>query len=107
MALRLSVLDKRYILVPVSIKADGVNFDPTSDVVQMAFITDSATAPVTGDWKSASWEAGGGTGNVYYARCLVGPAGTVTLAAGLYFVWVKIVDNPETVVVQVDTLTIF
>ena len=107
MPLRLSALDKKYVLVPVSIKADGEDFDPTADVVRMAFLSDMTASPGDSDWKTASWEDGGGTVNVYYARCLVGPSGAVTLTANDYAVWVKITDNPEIVVQKVDTLTIF
>lgn len=77
--------------------------DPTSDNIQMAFPV-TGVNPVLGDWKSATWETDGTT---YYARCLVGPApGVVTLAEGLYDVYVKVTDNPEVVVRQTGALAI-
>ena len=65
--------------------------DPTGDVVKLAFMSTTAN-PGSGDWKTSDWETVSG---IYYARCLVGPGGTVTLTAGDYHVWVKVTDNPE------------
>jgi hypothetical protein len=92
----LSALSLEYVRVPVSATANGSVVNVSADVVQMAFPA-SGIAPVVGDWKAASWEtdATHPTGPVYYARCLVGPSGTVALAAGTYDVWAKITDNPE------------
>jgi hypothetical protein len=55
--------------------------------------------PVSGDWKTAEWET---AGTKRYARCLVGPGGTTTLAKGLWAVWVKLTDNPEIPVKKAD-----
>lgn len=72
----------------------------SADVVQMAFPLQSV-APVGGDWKAATWETDATASPTrYYARCLVGPAGTVTLATGLYDIWVKITHSPELPVIQ-------
>lgn len=87
----------QYVKVPIAPKVSGAIVDPTADVVTMAFMA-SGSAPSSGDLKTASWETV--STDVHYpyrARCLVGPGGTVTLTAGLYTVWVKVVDNPETV----------
>lgn len=61
----------------------------------MAFVAHGAT-PGFSDWQSAVWKTDT-TGNVpaYFACCLVGPGGTITLVAGTYDVWVKISDSPE------------
>jgi hypothetical protein len=77
-----------YIKVSVA-KEDGTS--PMADPVYMAFMSTDSN-PSAGDWKTASWT---NPGNVYYARCLVGPGGTVTLAAGYYSVFVKVTDSPE------------
>jgi len=95
-----SALTTEYVRVAID-----AGVDPTSDTVQMAFPA-TGVAPITGDWKSATWETVSG---VYYARCLVGPGfgGVVTLTAGaLYDVYVKVADNPETVVRNTGALAI-
>lgn len=93
-----------YVRVPVSASAAGVAVDPTADTVQMAFLA-TASAPVSGDWKTASWETDASTNpDTYYARCLVGSA--VTLTAGTYTVWVKVTDSPETPVKRAGLLRV-
>lgn len=106
MGLEISSLSKEYVKVPVAATVNGVLINPTADAVQFAFMPLGAS-PASGDFKSASWETAGTSPNVvYYARCLVGPGGTVTLAAGVYVVWVKVTDNPEIPVKQAGTLTV-
>jgi hypothetical protein len=79
-----------YVKVWVDAKRSGVSFDPTSDVVEMAFTTGSDIDEA--DWQNSSWET---IGRKYYARCLVGPGGAIELDDGLYQVWVRITDSPE------------
>lgn len=100
--LRISTLDTEYIRVPVAAKEAGAVVDPTGDTVQMAFPL-AGVDPVSGDWKTASWETAGTT---YYARCLVGPTGDVTLTDGLYDAWVKVTDTPEVVVRKAGQLQV-
>lgn len=93
--LTLSSLSTEYVRVAVSATTSGAAVDPTADTVQMAF-TAEGVAPVAGDWKTSSWEVDATTNpDTYYARCLVGPSGTVALSAALFDVWVKISDSPE------------
>jgi hypothetical protein len=89
--LTLPSLSREYVKVPVAATDSGTTVNPTTDVVQMAFPV-AGVAPVSADWKTASWETVSG---LYFARCTVGPGGTVVLVVGLYDVWVKITDNPE------------
>jgi hypothetical protein len=103
--LEISSLSKEYIRVPVSATAAGVPVNPTADVVQMAFVTSGE--PAGGDWKSADWETNAETSPpTYYARCLVGPGGTVTLADGTYQIWVKVTDSPEVPVKRAGVLVV-
>lgn len=99
--LTISSQSVEYVLVDVGVKVGGVSIDPTADTVQMAFVA-PGTAPSSGDWKSASWEitvGSFGASNTYAIKCLVGPSpGTVQLAAGGYATFVRINDNPETIV---------
>jgi len=92
MSARISATSLEYVRVPVQVKEGSVNVNPINDTVRMAFIPKKLVTPVAGDWKVATWEVDGLT---YYARCLVGPGGAATLTPGKYYVWVKIVDNPE------------
>lgn len=92
----MSRLATLYYLVPVSATIAGAAYNPTSDTVQFAFMPQATQVPAPGDWVAGSWEAvAGSLLYPYSARCLVGPAGTVALAAGRYVVYVKITDNPE------------
>lgn len=96
----ISTASLQYVLVDISAEAAGAAVNPTSDTVQMAFLT-SDSAPSVGDWKTASWETDAGTDpDTYSARCLVGTGGAVALSAGTYNVWVKISDSPETPVLR-------
>lgn len=98
--MRMSVLAKEYVSAEVTLRDQGLPVNPTADVVEMAFPV-SEVAPVGGDWKTSTWETDA-TSNPprYLARCLVGPGGTVTLAANLYDVWVRVTHSPEVPVIQ-------
>lgn len=86
-----SAASLEYIRVAVSASEAGVAVNPTADAVQMAFVAVD-TVPISGDYVAATWEVDNGT---YYARCLVGPGGTIALAADHWDVWVEITDTPE------------
>ena len=86
-----------YVLAVV--KADEGLTDPTGDTVVMAFLDEPPedASPASGDWKTASWLTVSSTTPARYkAKCLVGPGGAVTLTEGTWWVWVKVVDTPET-----------
>jgi len=100
----ISVLSTVYVQVPIEAIESGAAIDPTSDTVKMAFMAAWAP-PGSGDWKTAVWDTSTAPG-IYLAQCLVGPAGTVTLATGTYDIWVQISASPETPVLQGGTLTI-
>lgn len=101
-----SVLSLEYVRVPIAAKEAGVAIVPTADVVRMAF-TAADVDPVTLDWQVSAWESDTSTiPTTYLARCLVGPAGTITLTVGVYDVWVKITDSPEIPARRAGTLEI-
>lgn len=78
--------------VPVSITAPPA-INPTGDTVAMAFLAvPPPVQPGPSDWQTATWQS---TSAPYIALCLVGPGGTTTLAAGQWYVWVKITATPE------------
>lgn len=95
-----SAASTEYVRVAVGATANGAAIDPTVDNVEMAVIPAGSEIDED-DWLTASWETDETVDPVvYYARCLVGPPpGLITLAAGnIYDVYVKVADNPETVV---------
>lgn len=103
----ISVLDLEYVRVPVSAKTAGADVNPTSDTVVMAFTAIPGVDPVGGDWKTSSWETDATTTpSTYYARCLIGPGGTIALAVGSYQVWVKVTDSPEVPVKRAGVLVV-
>jgi hypothetical protein len=98
-----------HVMVPVAAKRNGVAVDPTSDTVQMAFLTSApdTASPGASDWETASWETNTTTDpDQYWARCLVGTGGATTLSAGTYYVWVKVADNPETPVIYAGRIRV-
>lgn len=102
----ISSLSKEYVRVRVFAKNAGAAVNPTADVVEMAFKSDG-TEPSTPDWKTAAWETDATTDpDTYYARCLVGPGGTVTLTDGSYDVWVRVTDSPEIPVKKAGRLVV-
>lgn len=102
---QISALSTEYVKVRVRARASGADYNPTGDTVTMSFISKAELRPVTGDWKTASWET---ANSEYYARCLVGPTGgTITLTPGVWYVWVKVTDGPEVPVLRAGTLTVF
>jgi hypothetical protein len=89
-------ISTQYIQVEVlATNLDGSAYDPSADVVQVAFVPESYPpgSPGPGDWITAQWEQG--PGGTWWAAILVGPAnGGVTLASGSYVPWVRVTDSP-------------
>lgn len=70
--------------------------------VSMAFLADSDARPGVLDWVPAEW-----TDSNRQVRVLVGPeGGEIELAPGHYFVWLKIDDDPEVVILLAGTLDV-
>lgn len=104
-----SAASLEHVLVPIAAVSSGAALDPTGLTVSMAFLDGApdTESPVSGDWKTASWE----TNTVpdpdqYLARCIVGPAGAITLAAGTWHVWVKVTGSPETPVLYAGRIRV-
>ncbi len=92
--------------VTFSVFADtgGGVYNPTGDTASAAFISTSAK-PQAGDWKACTWDTS--VIGTYRASCLVGSGGAVTLAAGEYYAWLRIVTaGGETVLRQVGQLIV-
>lgn len=87
-----------YVFVPVSALGTSAPYNPTADVVAFGFITSPTGTGTPGTWYTGTWFIP--TANTYYAACLLGPGGTgtvppVSLAPGIYTVWIRISDSPE------------
>lgn len=96
MTAEISAASLEFVRVQVAAKASGAAVDPTGMTAQMAFMSTGA-APSGSDLKTASWDTDATVNpDAYYAQCLVGPGGTVTLTADTtYAVWVKLTGSPE------------
>jgi hypothetical protein len=92
----ISHLSTQYVIVPVNATKSGIAYNPTSDIVQFAFMPTPTQVPQVSDWQSAAWETD--STNVLYpynAKCLIGPSGIINLGIGTYVVYVQITDSPE------------
>jgi hypothetical protein len=101
--LTISSLATEYVqqLVTQDMTPDITN--PTTSAVSMAFLASTAN-PGTSDWQVGSWYTS--PAGAYYAQCLVGPTGTITLAPGRYYRWIKIVAAPQTIILPVGMLEV-
>lgn len=99
---RQSVVSKEFVEVPVIARAD-----PTTDVIKMAFVAEGTVPDLLTDFNTGSWDPDDPVENAYIARCLVGPGGTVELDAGVYDVYVWIVDSPESPALFAGKLKVF
>jgi hypothetical protein len=102
--LTMSSLSTVYVQIPVRAYIDGQVYNPTGDVVSLAFTT-GWTNPSSGDWHTGSWSLGE-YGETYLAQLLVGPSGGLSLAVGTYSIWLRVQDNPEVPIMQPGMLTI-
>lgn len=96
------------VTVPVSVTKLGVPYNPTSDVVQFAFLAQATQTPQPSDWVTGSWASD--PSNVLYpqsAVCVIGTGGTITLGVGRYMVYVRVYDSPEIPVSYCGYLTIY
>lgn len=100
--MRYSILTKQHVKVGVRFMSEGAEVDISTDPVSLAFPV-YGVDPVALDWLTSDWEvvANPAVGNYkYLARTLIGPGSAKTLPVGLYDVWVKVTDNPESPVIQ-------
>lgn len=101
---RFSALSTEPVVATVKAYQAGAPLNPTTGTVQMAFLSTPLAQPGVGDWKTGSWD----TNEIgeYVAQCEVGPTGAVTLAAGVWWVWVQIALAPVNVVRQVGSIVV-
>ena len=92
----MSHLATMYVFVPFAATRSGLPYNPTGDAVAFAFMPTPTQVPQNTDWAAGAWDTD--TTQVIYpysAKCLVGPAGTITLGIGTYVIYTKVTDNPE------------
>lgn len=95
-----------YLPVLVNAFRAGEPYDPSSDSVWIA-LPDLDQNPISGGWKSATWDTVVvDSDTLYYAKILVGPGGDIDLALGDYDILVKISASPETPIIRAGRLTI-
>jgi hypothetical protein len=93
---QLLLLATENLRVAVSARSGLRVLDPATWPVEIGFDDGSGTV----DWSSAAWDADG------RASLLVGPDGGVELAAGVYYVSIRINNSPETTARRIGTLTV-
>ena len=96
MSVVISDLSTVYIKSKIVATKNGASYNPTADVVEVAF-KPPGVDPTGPDWHAASWET---AGTSYYARLLVGPVGGTVLPVGTYRMWIRITDAPEVPVLE-------
>ncbi len=100
----MSVISTQYIASNITAFSGGIQFNPTTDEVDFAFIAGS-TNPQSADWHVGAWVAGGPP---YVAQILVGPAnGGIVLSQGSYIIWCRVIATPQVPGFPVGRLTIF
>lgn len=106
--LSISQLSLQYVGVPVkAVTLAGASYNPTADVVKMAFMPTATQVPGSSDWMAAIWSAQPNSLLYPYAAfCLVGPGGTINPGIGTYVVYLKVTDNPEVPVLLVGYLEV-
>lgn len=102
--LKISILSTVFVKSRITATKNGLTYNPTADVVEVAFVGPGVT-PTPADWHAASWETGGI--GVYYARLLVGPVAGLALPVGTYVMWARITDNPEVPALEAGPLRIY
>ncbi len=94
------------VMCDVAAVLNGAAVNPTADVVSFAFLSTESAVPVSGDFTVGTWDTDAGpTPDRYAAVCVIGP-GAKVLAAGIYWVWVKIAHSPYTIIRQVGTIVV-
>lgn len=94
-AVSMSSASLQYLTVPVQVTKAGAPYNPTSDTVQFAFLTNAGSIPTSAQWVSGSWITMQNYNYPYAAQCLIGTGGGTALTTGKYVVWLKITDSPE------------
>ena len=99
----ISVLSTEYVQVRVSTTLNGLPYDVTDGTVEFAFKAGDER-PEENDWITAEWETAGPD---FYGRILVGPEGAVSLAAGSYESWIRVIIDPQTLVEPTGSVLIY
>ena len=93
----------------VQLKLNGVDVNPTANVLTTAFAAEGAVPdPTVGaQWFATTWETDAVAGGTkYYGVCLVGANGSADLASGQYTVYGRIVGAGIDVIRPVGVLQV-
>lgn len=94
-------------VVVVNVKAfqGGQPVNPTTGTGQLAFKSTPLAQPVSGDWKTASWD----TNEIgeYVLEATIGSSGAITLTPGVWYVWAQVTLSPIEVVRQVGSIVVY
>jgi len=101
---RQSSLSREALVWSVTAWRDGKPHDPSSAIVEAAFVIGQSAEPGPEDWKAATWDTS--LIKTHVAQCLVGPGGAVQLTRGRYYCWLRITDGAEVVVRQAGILLV-
>lgn len=101
---RTSALSQTRIRTTVSASTGGEVYNPLHTALAYAFLAGASARPTDADWKPGNWDVT--SIRSYVAECLVGPGGTVQLAKGRYYRWLRVTDPVagEVVIGQVGML---
>ena len=102
----ISHLSTEYVIIPVNATISGQSYNPTGDTVSFAFMSNPSASPTNTDWVAGSWDVSANSLYPYLAQCLIGPNGVITLGVSTFVIWLRVADNPETVIIQAGMLTI-
>jgi hypothetical protein len=93
----IAVQSRQYIRATVQGNDNTGVIDPTPYPVAFDFVPTDTSPQLADTWYTGSWQVTTQIGlpNIYKALCLIGPGGTVALAAGSYDVWVMVTRSPE------------
>lgn len=100
---KISSLSTEYVKSRARAYRDGSLINPTTFPVKFAFVS-VGSEPSSSDWVDGTWEES--VDGQFYARCLVGPTGTIALTDGTYDVWVKVEYADEVPVREIDKLVV-
>lgn len=92
---RVSSLNLSRLRVSVEADSNGLPYNPATAAppatVDFAFLESATANPGSSDWKAGTWDTT--LVGTHVAQCLVGPSSAVALAAGEYYVWIRITDT--------------
>lgn len=99
----MAAVSTEYVIANVTELVGMLPGNPTQFQVQFAFVSTN-TQPASNQWNNGVWAT---TSAPYIAQILVGPANSaLSLAKGIYGIWVQVVTPTQVPAIEIGTLTI-